>query len=711
MGHLLYALPQDTLDAILSYDHLSLGALRLWMCGNSHLQYKLATGVTKIKLEDLREISGMRYPKVIENLRALRELTIDRDNNPMPLYRQLAAHVRRLPPTLKKLNLAVFDSIRVISSDLPSDALIDANEVKSGEPSDSGWTFATAFPHLEMLRLTSTETWTPKQFALLPSSLTELEIEELPSYADGNYCSSIPRQLLSLKVNSRVSVLESFWDHLPPQLTRLDFRTSESLEKDVALKYRILAGTPRTLTAWPLSFMPACTASLADLPPSISVLYSPWAQGESHLLTEEQVARLSLNFANLERIHFDSLPTHHLRLLPSTLRHLYVSKLEFEKHQKIEASHWPSSLTTLSWQQASGLQTDEVSSMFPIESLTLLKFLTDLSIGDSHVFDMDALIHLPPSLLSLSLPDCILRETVTFPPQLTYLSVTHHMQDANEPEAELGRWIELAPLNTDGSPENTNYNNSKARSTLHGRKVLRCFPFYALPASLLELRILGMVPASQLKHLPQRLKTLNVDEVFQDEDFKPEGNDELETMRSIFETGEKEGIREAFDWRLSKRASVLSMLPRTLIDISIYGDAIASIGQWEALPQTLETVWLRPSEGVPGSAIPCFPRCLKSLHLKVISATDAELLTLPRSMEDLYISFGDDTSLTRQSLLNFPYCFASGYSVPSRLRGSLDKLVELRKTHIKDDDPSFFLKLLTSDPDLVELIKDDGIET
>lgn len=75
---LLLSMPTTLLGSILALNG-SISALRLWMTGSILLQRKLASGVTRIALYDRRLSSEARFPKFLEFLHSLRELSIHRD--------------------------------------------------------------------------------------------------------------------------------------------------------------------------------------------------------------------------------------------------------------------------------------------------------------------------------------------------------------------------------------------------------------------------------------------------------------------------------------------------------------------------------------------------------------------------------------------------------------------------------------------------------
>lgn len=60
MATLLVSLPQTILDAILD-EEMSPSVIKLWFCGDRLLQYKLATGITQIRLSDHRELTLRRW--------------------------------------------------------------------------------------------------------------------------------------------------------------------------------------------------------------------------------------------------------------------------------------------------------------------------------------------------------------------------------------------------------------------------------------------------------------------------------------------------------------------------------------------------------------------------------------------------------------------------------------------------------------------------
>ena len=185
----LLSLPQSIFDAILD-EEMSPCVIKLWISGDRLMQHKIATGITQIKLVDYRWLTSSRFPKFIENLRSLRELTIDREGNTMPYYLSIYKHVQKLPPTLRKLKIRVKNSFHIICPPTPANttySLSAAQNYTIGDLAHPEWTFETAFPRLETLALQSEKHWEFRHLSLLPTSLTSLSIQPHSKVVHGDF--------------------------------------------------------------------------------------------------------------------------------------------------------------------------------------------------------------------------------------------------------------------------------------------------------------------------------------------------------------------------------------------------------------------------------------------------------------------------------------------------------------------------------------------
>lgn len=694
-------LPQTILDAILSLDDMSLGVLRLWITGNKALQYKLK-GVTRIKLTDHRDFTLNRFPKLIENFRALRELTIDRHCYPVLHYPRLREHVKNLPPTLRKLKLRILDAYKIISSDVPSNA--SATSPSASFDTRTGlenrnWTFATAFPRLEVLDLGSTQQWTPSDLALLPRSLTSLTLKQLLWNAGEEFSRSIPRQILTLKVSEGGAKGPSFWSNLPPQLQHLKWQgewkgAGAGFMEDVHPSLAEVASSlPKTLVKLSANLEYFPVDSLTLLPPDITNLYThnPDLSKVYHL--DEVGDEVGLHFKKLEFFKTSWLPPSLLRTLSSTVKTIISRATSSTDYTTVKPTEWPSSLTELRL---------ETSENFPISILPSSGLVTLVLTGRT-LIDVDKMSLLPSTLRSLKCALGLPAGDFDFPPHLTSFILNENYYSYC-----LEDWlkVEANGLEFDDSFENEDKEtvNVKVpfqpsapehRAFLNGLKVLSCFSYHTLPKSLITLEIPFVVPASQMKYLPPQLKTLKVADIFADAEFEPESARELDNLRSVFEIGRQEVIRESFDWTQLKQVSIIALLPRTLTKLEVEVDALSGIADWSHLPPNLTSLILLPDAGLPSDIVYHLPRNrFQHLTLRLDSPRDEHIKALPRDVEELCLFADDGSQLSMLLVIDLPFGTTEVDLSDSALEKALGLFYDAKSAHERDADPTDFINVL-----------------
>lgn len=651
------------------------------------MQHKISAGITKITLSDRRERASSRFPLFLTQLRSLCELNLDKDGHSMPYYREIPQHVQSLSSTIKKLKIRVKDSRQIIfaptatetdesNSDAPSS--VESNHI---QPS---WTFASAFPHLESLELDSVEEWNPSDFALLPSSLTSLTLslsteDTLITHGE-EMASSLPRQLLKLKIRDHPTLLPSFWPCLPPHLTKLCTHHSQNWSgddyyslPDLSLKHL------NSLTHLKGSFT-GCL-SLSDLPATITSLDMAWIKDFD--------ASLLQSFTGLKTLkRLDQLTPELLRSLPPSVESIFVSQLATTSTDMNKL--WPPSLTILEAGYTSDWSKGAYpASYFPSSGITFLTIpdCIDLSLVATFPSTLGTLIMERP-ILPASL------DNIVFPPHLTHLVISAHHNDNWD-------WVSVAdPIKVadDDLP--------KMRASLHGKKVIRCFPYNKLPQSLKHLSLSGIVPASQLKHLPPRLTHLSILDIFQDADFAPTDALEMSAMRNVFEIGRAEGIEsDSFDWTQLKRASIPALLPRTLTSLKLQGDAmVLAKPDWSMLPPHLESFTCHPYRGIPGHSLREIPmKRMKEIGIKAKKVEDHHLELIPRSLQILDFFFRESHNLT-PAAFEYVNPASIGLDMGHDLEELLSLLIELQEEHADEEDPSYFLRLLRPDEELINAL-------
>ena len=211
-------------------------------------------------------------------------------------------------------------------------------------------------------------------------------------------------------------------------------------------------------------------------------------------------------------------------------------------------------------------------------------------------------------------------------------------------------------------------------------------------------------PASQLKHLPPLLKQLQVRDIFADVDFVDDDATEMSAMHAVFKIGAAEGIEsDRFDWTQLKRASIATLLPRTLVDLKFDGDAFnASKPEWSMMPPHLTHLHCNPAAGIPAHFLGEIPmKRMKVLRLVVDGAEEQHLKLVPRNLYYAEIRLINSPDLPITAL---KYLQAEFFSFPDRhhLQQLTFKLMELQRSHIEADNPSLYLRLLHPDDDLIK---------
>ena len=169
----------------------------LWKCGNRRLNSKLADGVTKIELRDVKWASQSRWPKMLLSLPKLVDLSIDRGSGAlMPSASHLSEQLQQLPRRLKRLVLKSLES--------PKALLHHTLESSDSAPTyltrhfDTGDSRMIDFPCLEDLEVRGRGDLDAHDWSGLPPSLTRLSISQY-NLGSINGLQRLPRGLLELE--------------------------------------------------------------------------------------------------------------------------------------------------------------------------------------------------------------------------------------------------------------------------------------------------------------------------------------------------------------------------------------------------------------------------------------------------------------------------------------------------------------------------------
>ena len=627
---LLAFLPQVTINSILG-EEMSPSVIKLWICGDRLMQHKISTGITVIKLVDRRELSSSRFPKFIEELRSLRELTIDRNGFSMSYNLGILMHLRQLPPTLKKLIIRVTGSLHLIYPPTPnntSESLPITQHPTTDDLNPANWEFNSAFPQLETLELECDANWDHWESMLLPQSLTSLTIPPPTKCIDESFSTWLPRNLLALDLGRRSKFLScftsSFWANLPPQLTTI---TATAKRHKTETNPPLI---PRSLTCIKGNFW--CeTLDLKDLPPGLNTLSTSWLKPSvtTDLSTATDLSGLSSDttttspqttlakiFPNLNEISINFISAENLCLLPSSIHTIDAEDMngdnddEDDGDEMISPDVWPKSLTKLT------LSDTEYGYLLmpplPSIGLTMLCIYGNCRLNTSYISS------LPRTLRHLLIESRYLLEPadskpIVYPPHLTFLSV----------------WPAYI--------------------------VVDHYDLRNLPASLTYFKIRLDILASQLKMLPPRLKHLEICEITLDSGFDPSSELEIEAMRSNFANGAAQGIQETFDSNRPDRASIFALFPRTLTYFKMrLGELKCDSFGWRMMPPLLESIDCSIIDGFPVNFLQEMPKTLRSLDLRISGVEDHHLQLIPKHLRFARLYCVNSPYLTSNGVKNLP---------------------------------------------------------
>ena len=571
------------------------------------MQHKISTGITTIKLLDHRVGTVGQYPKFIEELRILRELTIDRDGFGMPYDCNIHQHIQQLPSTLKKLKLRVKNSLHIIYPPAPTNTSNTQSNTQHPTANDlihPEWTLSSAFPQLETLELDGEEQeWENRDFALIPLSLTSLTLSIFTIDLDEEFSSLLPPHLLALKLSNSTTVLPSFWTHLPPQLTYLNvdavpYETSQPPSSPLL---------PHSLTRLKGNY--DGIFDLERLPPGLENLSFSWLVN----FDVNQPPPIGQILPKLKKVKCFPLSPQLVRLLPACIHTIDMSSRDAEA-----IDHWPASLTELC-----GHVSDSLLKTLPRGLVTLASTMD--------FFDLSDMALLPRTLrhIFIRANRMTTAEEIDFPPHLTYLELVG------------------------------DYTMASQR-----------FPYSNIPTSVTQLASPTSLPASQLKHLPPRLTYLDTFAINIDTDFDPESAIEIAFMHLNFQNGHREGVEEKdlFEsvTRL-ERASVLALLPRTLRHLKIE----SLTDNWSMAPPLLETLYCQSPIGLHFLQQLSRFKNLKELYVTLTGVKDDDMKLIPRQIQRGLIRIVNCPSITPIARQRAPEWITLEIAVPGPHEGEL----------------------------------------
>jgi hypothetical protein len=548
--------------------------LNLWKSGNIRLRTLLGEqgGIQHLKLSTAAR-SKIRVPSLLYDLPLLEHLAIR-----LIGHEEIVIHgldVRKLPPGLKSLDLAIWDLLGVFRNNNA-----DSGSIRSIVQLE------TLFPRLERLSLignlvpfqkTPTELFLSTlshlrlhsmifriEFSCLPSSLLDLRLENVhnrilsPQYLPPG----LKRFYGSMEVRED-STSKLFF---PESITDLDTMISG------VQKLRPFPELPPTLKSLCLTLGPHMRFTANDakrLPPNLLELNLNWLED----MSSEALRCLShLPLTKLILPAGEQLSNEMIALLPRTLRHLDISyQSEISQHM---VEYLPPQLETL-FMGLVGLDTNEVIALLPRS----LKRLTMSS------FSQHQAKHLPPQLETLKVMKASLE---------------------------------------------TKWNNSKFPETLKSfqSEVADAFEPICLPRGLLSLDISAdLLDDESAIQFPTHLTSLNLrgssklsDQFFA---FLP-----CHHLTSL-------GFHSVLDSQFTNLC--ISSLPPTLTSLSLTGKNITGSAA-PLLPRKLKSLLLHQSQQWTDQDLAELPQSLRELSLPQCNSLSQDCLKyLPPQLLTLYI--------------------------------------------------------------------------
>lgn len=708
--------PREIIDRILSFKALSPCALLLWMTGDSRIHHALATGLTTIDLVNKDDQAFCRFPTILRNLRALRDLTVHRGNCSLPCMRGIQETIRNLSPTLIRIKIRVLGVGRLFATSHVSTDNVSTKTTMEGITFDvstpsNQWTMKSAFPILESLDLDRAFAFSPEDLLDLPSSLTSLsthlsgsgnganDSEEDALATRARFVLNLPRSLAILKGGIRKNgggILSEHYKHLPPRLIEFH-NVCPNPGRWITATPEELLTLPQSLTQVSSETFPISPTvnDFAHFPPNLkTVSFTGYQSNGEHLTLDMDVKR---QFPQLESLRGSGLLSHYsFRSMPSTLTSMSV-KLDLEG---IKTSDWPKSLTRLEI---------EPINISPLDALpaTLLHLAIDFDDIEQGI-KVNTLASLPKSLLSLRCPCADMNDEIVLPPKLTELVLGYCGTDGAMTMVE-------APFSDSDEAEDDEVQsfNIQSHSDLsmmrHRPTLIRCFPFDRIPKSVTKLELECGLPASQVKFLPRRLKSLKITSLFEDDAFDILATCETDTLDEIRSIGRAEGILLEENCRTPPDAHsmMIALLPRTLRTFECFVAASSYVGslEWyQELPPRIENLVFVESFVYADFVYKAPLQHIKELSIILHGAKDDHIRALPRRTSFVY--FEDEPDLTKMAAAYWPHA-ASSQTNTQRLNRMLRVLRMKRLKHADDEDSTQLRKLYGTDAEYFAFLEEE----
>lgn len=407
-------LPPFVIDQIVGNNDTSYVVIKLWLCGDSNLHNKLATGLTFLDLK-LHRLGACLFPKVILQLQALRHFSLKTHSDLVKDSSHWSEIMQSLPSTLESLSLCG------TAQDLHACVWSSRVPIRYARGKSFAIDFEALFPRLHTLKLvpfwvTLTSSLTNDLFAALPSSLTVLDVP-IEFTAPFQPFSTLPPNIRHLQgivtwAQNDIEQLRHCFASAPSSLESINFGYDLSWSKDTVAEFWL----PKSLLEVEFPDGPSWTPSLArTMPPKLLTLAlvdvdhkafentnTNWAADLPRTLTD-----LDLVFG-ADEDDFNFAPFSHF--LPAGLTSLFMN-LSTESSASFGNCSWPIGLTRL------GLSEFHVH---PRDIINLPKTLKELCFTAYAPFESELKEVLDTKLLPQSLTDLTLQWNEGVAPTLSF---------------------------------------------------------------------------------------------------------------------------------------------------------------------------------------------------------------------------------------------------------------------------------------------------
>ena len=588
-GFKLEKLPRELLEVVLSFDGMTLPAIRLFTSGSVVMRRNVCLSATVMHLESFKVPNFTLLPSILPSLSYLRALTIDCYGESLIGARIVIDLLKRISPTLEKLILRVHHAIDICEPNPDFrhwDWSYDPNLKRDNaalQAADAYVDLTTCFPRLKWLELGGGPLFLSPAPQALPPTLTHLTCY-FGSSGPISQAIALPPSLTYLKAKAWHDKIPppSFWNTLPATLEHLDIENADLMQ----LKH--FEALPRSLKSLKLNNIWLTSDLIKALPP--------------HLESIDSVCNHDLQF-------LDGLPTW------PTLTRLNLNTHQSKPFFPAQLRQMSRSLTSLDL----SLQNveDMIAGDFP-------PLLTHLNLKAETSFE-----HLGPLLLSTPLLRTLVADIPTvstklinqLPPYLTELKVCSSKVDGTNPPAVLPPSLVFLGVT---APYDALMN------------------FASFPATLTSADLCGIsIPTLYL--LPSRLHSLS----FTCRDFTQFDRNSTATLDRVAYL-RKEALADGFISQRdleslgSRSVAVFDLLPRTLTKLTVLGQLEPiEAPDWQSLPNKLSDLRIE-SHTIKLSKdslnyIP-YESVVTSLHMEHLTFEGEHIKRLNRNLKRLRVA-------------------------------------------------------------------------